>query len=197
MRSKQFKLMTFALVAVAVALMVNCGEETIMGPSPQLSQGQGIPTEQITWLKWKPEVTRDMMGLGKSGFANKMIQPDNGGSIGGTATLDNEVYIPAGALNEKTFITVQVLYFEKNEQTGAGVEFLPGGQFNKPVTVTLSWEYLDIVTDQDALDFKVYYCENSDGDTWYELDTDYVDIDYSNKLVTFLTDHFTRYQWGL
>jgi len=197
MRSKHFKLTICTFAVIAIALMVNCGEETIMGPSPQLSQRQGIPTEQITWLKWKPEVTRDMMGLGKIGFAGKMIQPNNGGFIGGNQTLDNRVDIPAGALDDKTFITVEVLCLEGHEQTGAGVEFLPSGQFNKPVTITLSWEYLDIVTDRDALDFKVYYCENSDGDTWYELSPEYIDIDYTNKLVTFLTDHFTRYQWGL
>ena len=166
-----------------------------MGPDP--AQSKAVPTEEIQWIGWSPEVQPEMEGIGKIGFACKMITPQAGGVVGGTKTLENKVEFPKGAVDDNTFVTVEVLCLDGREQCGAGVEFLPNGHFKKPVTITLSWEYLEILTDADADQFKIYYSEDADDAVWYQLDAAYIEVDYENKLVIFQADHFTRYQWGL
>jgi len=189
------------LTVSAVALMAlsfflaSCAEDSFMGPDP--AQSKAIPTEEIQWIGWNAEVQPEMEGIGKIGFAGKMITPQAGGIVGGTKTLENKVEFPKGAVDDNTFVTVEVLCLDGREQCGAGVEFLPSGSFNKPVTITLSWEYLEILTDIEASQFKIYYSEDADGAEWYQLDAAYIEIDYENKLVIFQADHFTRYQWGL
>ena len=194
MRKKVLTVSTVALVTLSFFL-AGCAEDSFMGPDP--AQSKAIPADQIQWIGWSAEVQPEMEGIGKIGFAGKMITPQSGGIVGGNMTLENCVEIPAGAVDDNTFVTVEVLCLEGHEQCGAGVEFLPSGSFNKPVTITLSWEYLEILTDEDAAGFKIYFSEDADDAVWYELDPSFIVIDYENKLVIFQADHFTRYQWGL
>ncbi|MCG2715059.1 MAG: hypothetical protein L6422_02020, partial [Candidatus Marinimicrobia bacterium] len=108
---------------------------------------------------------------------------------------DNLVHIPPYAIDEKEYVTVEVLCIEDKLQTGAGVEFLPGITFNKYVDLTLSWAFLDL-EDGEEVEFKIYFSEDG-GSVWFLLAEADMVIDYDEKTVSFQTDHFTRYAWGI
>ncbi|MCH7659001.1 MAG: hypothetical protein IIB05_11875 [Bacteroidetes bacterium] len=162
-------------------------------PFPESVAAQGLTSDQITWVSWKQEVVDQIKG-GKllRGTASKMITANNGGKVGGANTYDNMVEFPAGALEEDTYVTVDVRCVDGREQCGAGVDFLPSQEFLKDVKVTLSWEFIDY--DGGELSFWVYY-SGDDGGTWYGVENP--EIDYENKTVAVWVDHFTRFSWGL
>ena len=188
---KYFLIILFPL-ALGLLLFIGCSKESVTGPGNQeanLSITQGIPADQINWISWKPEVKEQIDALAKSGFTGKMIT-QSGGTVGGNMTFGNKVEIPAGAVPSNTYITVEVLCVEDDEQCGNGIEFLPSMQFLSDITITLSWAYLDI---DDISGSDIYFSENS-GSTWFL--TENIEFDYQNETISFYIDHFTRFAWG-
>ena len=123
-----------------------------------------------------------------------MITPESGGIVGGNMTLNNTVEIPPYAIEEKTYVSVEVLCIDDKLQTGAGVEFLPGMEFEKVVSITLSWAFLDL-EDGEEFEFNIYFSDDG-GTFWHSVDSGLM-IDYDAKTVTFNIDHFTRFGWGI
>ncbi len=179
----------------AVAIFINgCSENSVSSPNDPV-KSIGIHVDDIQWIPVKAEVMEKLKALAKTGKTGKMITPDVGGIVGGNMTFENKVELPPYAVDENTFVTVEVLCIEDKKQTSAGVEFLPSMTFEKDVTITLSWTFLDLENDV-VPDFNIYFSEDG-GYVWFPLeeDTDMV-IDYDEKTVTFITDHFSRYGWG-
>jgi len=178
----------------SVAVFINgCSENSISSPNEPV-ESIGIHVDDIQWIPVKTEVMEKLKALAKTGMTGKMIQPDVGGIVGGNITLENKVEIPPRAIKEKVFVTVEVLCIEDKKQTSAGVEFLPPMDFEKDVTITLSWAFLDL-EDGEEPEFNIYFSEDG-GYVWFPLEKTKMVIDYDEKTVTFKTDHFTRYGWG-
>ena len=194
--NKHVKILGMCVSLVMVVLIYTACSDTPLAPSedpfPESVAAQGLTSDQITWVSWKQEVVDQIKG-GKllRGTANKMITANNGGTVGGANTYGNKVVIPAGALAENSFITVDVICVDGNDQCGAGIDFLPSMQFLTDVKVTLSWEFIGY--DGGDLTFYVYYSQD-DGGTWSEVETP--EIDYDNETVSIYVDHFTRFAWG-
>jgi hypothetical protein len=152
--------------------------------------------DDIQWIPVKTEVLEKLNALSKTGITGKMITPESGGIVGGNITFENKVMIPPYAVIEQTFVTVEVLCIEGKQQTGIGVEFLPSMTFEKHVDITLSWAFLDL-EDGEEFEFNIYFSEDG-GYVWFPLETETeIVIDYDEKTVTFTTNHFTRYGWGI
>ena len=197
------------LTAAGLWILTSCSDNSITGPPgfPLLTQApgtplkQGIPADQMKWVSWKPEIVEKLRMAAKSGTQSKSIDED-GGKIGGKKSLGNKVIIPEDALNEDyleyTFgdeevrISVVVNCVDKRTQCGAGVDFLPSMQFDKPVKVVLSWEFVDY--QGGDLNFSAYYSQDS-GANWFEVEV--AEINYEKKTLTLYVDHFTRFAWSL
>ena len=178
----------------SVAIFINgCSENSVSNPNEPV-ESIGIHVDDIQWIPAKPEIMEKLKSFSKIGMTGKMITPKNGGIVGGHMTLDNKVEIPPYAIKEKTYVTVEVCYIDDKLQTGAGVEFLPSMTFEKDVTITLSWAFLDL-GDGEEFEFNIYFSDDG-GYVWFPLETEMI-IDYDEKTVTFNTDHFTRYGWGI
>ena len=194
MKNKKILLVVLAPVALSLLLLGCCSKDSLTGPENQaadLTINQGIPADQINWISWKPEVKEQIDALAKSGLAGKMIT-QSGGTVGGNITFGNTVEIPAGAVPSNTYITVEVLCADENEQCGAEVEFLPTDmQFLLDVKIALSWEYLDF--EGNPQDLNVYWLDESTG-LWVEVYDPVIDLE--NKTISVYVDHFTRYGWG-
>ena len=190
MKAKRITLVGLLILTLGIIAFIGCSKDSLTSPVNQ-SINKGIPAEEINWVSWKPIVKEQINTLAKKGRHGRMINERKGGTVGGNMAFGNKVECPKGAVHRKTFIKVEVLHLDGNEQCSAGVEFLPIMQFRSNVRVTLSWAYLDV---KDITDFYVYYSEDG-GEKWFLL-KDY-DIDYKNKTVSVWVDHFTRYAWGL
>ena len=70
------------------------------------------------------------------------------------------------------------------------MEFLPGTDFEAPVQITLSFEYLNL-SDQQIEDLYIYFSQ--DGNFWYPIDG--FEINDENETISFWIDHFTVYAW--
>ncbi|MBC8491818.1 MAG: hypothetical protein H8D42_04590 [Candidatus Marinimicrobia bacterium] len=182
----------FSLVLIfSVLIFINgCSENSVSNPSEPV-ESIGIHMDDIQWVSAKPEFVSQLKALKKSVIDGKLISVAEGGTVGGENTYNNSVVFPPGAFNEDTYVTVEVEY---NKNGIVWVEFLPSGSFNEFVEATLSWEHLDI----DELliaDLNIYFSQD-DGEYWFNLDSEPV-INYENKTVTYKTNHFTRYGWGI
>lgn len=186
-----------ATLTITVALIVGlagCENSTILG-NTTADPAVGISADQITWVKWKPEVVEALKknSLAKPGSHGRMVTTVAGGTVGGNMTFGNLVDVPSGAVPSNTFIEVEVICSDGQDQCGSGIDFLPNMQFLSDVDIVLSWEFLDI----DSLgidDFHAYYSEDG-GNTWFEVDN--ITIDHVNQTIILSEDHFTRYAWGL
>jgi hypothetical protein len=190
----------YLVLCVFLAIgFLSCDRTPITAPPEEnITVSQGIPADEITWVSWKQGVVdqiKDRKLL--KGSQGKLIKANKGGKVGGGSTFHNKVKIPKNALADDTYISVEVLCVDDNdEQCGAGVDFLPSMQFLTDVEVTLSWEFLDLDDDEEAdLDFLLYYSEDN-GATWFPVGSN-VEIDYKKKRLKFDVDHFTRFAWGL
>ncbi|MFQ6618978.1 MAG: hypothetical protein ACE5QV_09860 [Fidelibacterota bacterium] len=131
-----FKL--WALLPIFMALLVflqACQKDFSLQPpskSTELSKNTAL---EYRILNWKSESTKV---LSKRLVQRKMIVARKGGRVGGHKTLGNSVYIPPGALDKNTFITLKV---SKNL---AEIVLFPDLTFNKPVAITMSWKHLDL-----------------------------------------------------
>ncbi len=181
------------MMLILVVGFTGCENSTILG-NTTADPALGIPAEQITWVSWKPGVLEAMeAGSLARGSASKYAKPDKDTNIGGPQTFNNQVTVFTGAVTERTYIEVEVVCVDGNDQCGSGIDFLPNMQFLNDVKVTLSWEFLDVDT-LTVDDFEAYYSED-DGATWFEIDD--LEIDYDAMTISVYEDHFTRYAWGL
>jgi len=99
------------------------------------------------------------------------------------------LYFPPFAMDQATTITMD---WESTGFLEGGAEFSPHGtQFNKPVTVWISYKDAEL-GDIDEEDLKIWYY-NEDSGLW-ELIGDYVDTE--NKMVGGYLNHFSRYAIG-
>ncbi|MBU0712844.1 hypothetical protein KJ762_12765 [bacterium] len=214
MKTITIKSIGFLILVVLLVSFWNCENEAITSPQePTMDVNVGgIPAEQITWAQWNPDVLaalkensqpvlskKDGNAWGQSkNTESKLIRRESGGKVGSNGqTCNNFVVIPAKALiPDEEIITVTVLEMADNKtQAAPGVDFLPSMKFEKNVTITLSWECLDV--DQKKpwkkLDLLVYFSEDG-GNEWFPVE----DFNVSNgdKTISFEIDHFTRYAWG-
>ncbi|MFQ6609308.1 MAG: hypothetical protein ACE5D7_00770 [Fidelibacterota bacterium] len=174
-------------------VLFGCSENPITGVAPQ---NEGIPTDQMSFVQWQPEMEqliRHSLAHGQHGYDSEWIEPDEGGTVGShNKTYGNKVEIPEGAITEAAEFSVQVMCVDGNEQCGAGIEFLPSTNFEAPVYITLSFEYLDL-EDEEIEDLAIYFSQ--DGNFWFPLGGFYIDDD--DETISFYVDHFTVYAWEL
>ena len=96
------------------------------------------------------------------------------------------LYFPRYAMNQATTITMD---WESTGFLEGGAQFSPHGvQFNKPVTVWISYKDADL-GDVNEKDLKIWYF-NEDTGMW-ELIGDVVDTEH--KMVGGLLAHFSKY----
>ena len=185
-----------SLLLVGLFSVSGCSENPIgpgSGKVNVVSAVEGIPDDQIDWLSWKPEFVEEFKALQKSGSDSRLIEADEGGTVGGPSTFGNQVTFPANALAEDTYITVEVTICEADDPPGCvdGLLFLPSMTFEAPVEVVLSYSDLDYGGNPEDL---VIYWSQGTGD-WYLVDTGVHDA--NEQTYTFWVDHFTSYGWAL
>ena len=189
-KSARYLLPFVTLIAI---LMFSCQDQRILSPANEVnfsSQSRGIPNDQIQKKSWNADATQQLTSLARRGTQTKLIQANHGGHVGGGNTFHNRVDIPDNALDEDTYITVDVLCVENNQQCDAEVDFLPSMEFLTDVTVTLSWEYLELEEDEE---FDAFYSQNN-GETWFAVEE--FEVDYEHETLSFDINHFTRFAWG-
>ncbi|MCH7755888.1 hypothetical protein IH970_12300 [candidate division KSB1 bacterium] len=99
------------------------------------------------------------------------------------------LYFPRYAMNRSTIVTMD---WESTGFLEGGAKFSPHGvQFNKPVTVWISYKDADL-GDINEEDLRIWYF-NEDAGMW-EVIGDVVDI--KHKMVGGLLHHFSRYAIG-
>lgn len=179
------------LVFAAALLIVGCSENSVSNPG-DAAQASGIHVDDIQWIEAKPEFAEKFTALQKFVVDGKLITASEGGVVGGPQTFNNSVNFPPNAVSEDTYVTVQV---KQNRQKLFYVEFLPSGNFNELVEVTLSWAHLDLEDENVIENLTVYYNQDN-GNFWFPVDSEIL-IDYDHKTATFKIDHFTRYGWGI
>jgi len=187
---KKINLAISLLLIFIVAIGINsCSENAISNPN-EPAESVGITFDDIQWVQAQPEFLEKFNTLNKKVVDGALITAAEGGTVGGYKTYHNSVSIPAGAVTEDTYVTVEV-----KSQSRKGiiyVEFLPSGSFNVPVEVTMSWAALNIDKD-DVENLSIYYSQ--DGDAWFLIDSNLV-VNWRDRTCTFEVDHFTRFGWG-
>ena len=203
---KPSKWMRILVLMLSVSVLYFCSANPLDPDMESTTSLQkGIPTDQINWATWNPEVTAELAESqtadlakrgGRKGYASKKIRRTDGGEIGGKKTFMNIVEVPALAFGEDRLkVSVRVLSFNGSGQTAAGVEFLPSRNYDADMRITLSWGFLDIEEDAwEDLNLQPYYSEDG-GESWYPVDE--YDVDFENRTIIFEIDHFTQYGWAL
>ncbi len=203
---KQIKWVQISVLLLSVSVLYFCSANPL-DPDMESSTAlqKGIPTDQISWAEWNPEVTAALAEAqsgdlakrtGRKGYASKTIRSDVGGQVGGEKTFMNMVEVPQDAFEENRLrISVRVLNFDASGQTAAGVEFLPSRNYDADMRITLSWGFLNIEGNAwEELNLQPYYSEDG-GDNWFPVD-EYV-VDHVAKTINFGIGHFTQYAWAL
>jgi len=185
------------LLIIGTVSLMGCSGDLLTAPEGETNnqlafEPKGIPTDQLNLVSWNAEISYQLQALGKKAYSLKHIQAHNGGTVGGEKTFGNKVDVPANALSEDTWISVEVSCVDADGQCGAVVEFLPNMQFQLDVTVTLSYDVLDFNGDPNTL--KVVWYDETTG-LWVEVED--VVIDEKNRTVSVQVDHFTRWAWSL
>jgi hypothetical protein len=190
MRENVLKFGVLITLVVSTFFLISCEKQVTS--STEVNLQNGLTAQQIQWIGWKPEIEKHFATLSKSWRTFQVITPAAGGVVGGDYTLGNKVEIPAGAVKYNTLVSVEVV---RTPEGGAAVEFLPNMNFQKDVTITLSYKDINL-TEQEVYDriFKIYFSE--DNTTWYQLDPGTIEINPENKTISFKINHFTRYGWG-
>jgi len=202
---KHSKWLRISALSLAAMLLHFCSANPLEPDTTSvISMEKGIPTDQINWVSWNPEVqaeieTANAGNLAKRktrGFASKRLLKHVGGTVGGARTFNNSVDVPEFAFEENGLtVSVNVLNVDYSGQTAAGVEFLPSREYDADVFITLSWSFLDVdETELENLDLSPYFSEDG-GSTWFAVDE--YDVDQDERTITFEIDHFTQYGWGL
>lgn len=194
-KNKLIPIISFLIIGT-VSLM-GCSSDLLTAPEGETnnqlaSNPSGIPSDQLNLVSWNSDIVNQLQALGKKAYSLKHIKAHNGGTVGGEKTFGNKVNIPANALSEDTWISVEVGCVDANGQCGATVEFLPSMNFQLDVTVTLSYDVLNFNGDPNTL--KVVWYDETSG-LWVEVDG--AVIDEASKTVSVQVDHFTRWAWAL
>lgn len=197
-------------------VLSGCSENGLTGPDNVVTgAAKGLTTEEINVVNWKPAVQEAIdfieiegvqapTSLTKStddgddsgewaALAWDYIWKFNGGTVGGEITFGNKVDVPAHAYPQLArLFVVAVTNADPGDNYGAAVEFLPSQQFLRPVTVTLSWDYLDFSGDPNDL---VLYWQNEETGLWVEVPG--ATIDPVGRTISGQVNHFTKFLWGL
>lgn len=194
-KNKLIPIISFMIIGT-VSLM-GCSSDLLTAPEGETnnqsaSNPSGIPSDQLNLVSWNSDIVNQLQALGKKAYSLKHIKAHNGGNVGGEKTFGNKVNIPANALSEDTWISVEVGCVDSNGQCGATVEFLPSMNFQLDVTVTLSYDVLNFNGDPNTL--KVVWYDETSG-LWVEVDG--AVIDEASKTVSVQVDHFTQWAWSL
>ncbi len=194
-KNKLIPIISFLIIGT-VSLM-GCSSDLLTAPEGETNNQSasnpiGIPTNQLNLVSWNSDIVNQLQVLGKKAYSLKQIQAHNGGTVGGEKTFGNKVDIPANALSEDTWISVEVGCVNADGQCGATVEFLPSMNFQLDVTVTLSYDVLNFNGDPNTL--KVVWYDETSG-LWVEVDG--AVIDEASKTVSVQVDHFTQWAWSL
>ena len=194
---KKTNMIPISIMVIGFISLIGCSGDMLTAPGVEnenqtVAQQRGIPTDQLNLVPLRPEFAEQLRVLGKKAYSLKLIQAHKGGTVGGAKTFGNKVDIPSNALDENTWISVEVECIKSNEQCGAIVEFLPSMYFLADVTITLSFDVLDFDGDPNLL--KVLWYDDTTG-LWEEVDDPI--INYDDKTVSIQVDHFTRYAWSL
>jgi hypothetical protein len=173
------------IIVVSLAFfLTSCADNPVglsSGKPSVLNKG-----EQPKLLKWNDAFKQEL--LAKKGFDGKWVFPDKDAVVGGKKTYKNSVYIPAGAVSERTYVTVEVL-----DREYAVVEFNPSMTFNTSVTITLSYAEVDL-GNLSPYDLKpVWY--NPETGAWEYVNSP-VTVDTKKQTLSFQTNHFSRYAWS-
>ena len=194
-KNKLIPIISFLIIGT-VSLM-GCSSDLLTAPEGETNNQSasnpiGIPTNQLNLVSWNSDIVNQLQVLGKKAYSLKQIQAHNGGTVGGEKTFGNKVDIPANALSEDTWISVEVGCVNADGQCGATVEFLPSMNFQLDVTVTLTYDVLNFNGDPNTL--KVVWYDETSG-LWVEVDG--AVIDEASKTVSVQVDHFTQWAWSL
>ncbi len=183
-----------SLVLLSMMSLSTC-EKQVAGPAEDVLQLTGVSKSEVNWVMLSAEYAGKIDELAKSGYAGGWVSPEYGGFVGGMQTFGNSVYFPAGAVQSRTYVTVDAVIEEVNGVRTISYEFLPSMTFSTPVTINLSWAFLDISYDDIVNgNYQIYYSQ--DDETWYPIDKSTVTVNYYWRTISFPTDHFTRYGWG-
>ena len=189
----------YSVMVIGIFSLIGCGSDMLTAPGAEnddqtaVSIQIGVPIDQLKLVPLKREYAEQLRQLTKHGYEEKLVTVNKGGTVGGKHTLKNKVKVPSNALEEDTWISVNVECIDDNDdQCGATVEFLPSMQFLLDVTVTLSYDILDF--DGDPATLKVMWYDETTG-LWVEVEDP--KINKKQKTVSVQVDHFTRYSWSL
>ena len=192
----------YCVMVLGIFSLLACSGDMLMAPGEE-EEGQltvleqkKIPTDQINWISWTPEFTKNIRALSKDATSTVLIKADEGGIVGGEITFGNRVEIPSGALSEDTEVSVSVHCMDEDDDEDScvgAVEFLPDTQFNKMVSITVSYGDLDY--SGSPYDIKISWTKSFTDNGWTEVEVKGVDT--SSETLSFEIDHFTRYAWHL
>ncbi len=121
--NRKYMRVTSSLVFILCCMLLfsGCENRTPMEPvgSEAASIGNsqtGFSASDITWLSWNPDLLSSLAEaetansdiLARVGSEFELIEADQGGSVGGGDTYGNLVEIPSSAIDQNTWIAVQV-----------------------------------------------------------------------------------------
>jgi len=209
----------YAGILVATGLwfaLSGCSENGLTNPKDLMTQANvGIATEDMHFVNWKPEVQDAIAALKVQGIqaptqltkstdgdddddneyaaiAWRYIWKSRGGTVGGNSTFGNKVEVPDHAYTEfARLFVVAVTNADAENGVGAAVEFLPSQQFQVPVRVTLSWDYLDFTGDPANLQL---YWQNEESGLWVVVPGSTVDMEA--ETISGYINHFTSFAWA-
>jgi len=190
---------TLIVFSIIVAFFVACEKNAgLVESKSNLALEKGLKSNEIQFVKWKPEFNARLQqikafeNLNKStlpGIDFKIVTREEGGVVGGEKTFGNMVEFPPFAFPEEKRMEI-LLVLPNREDAGAVVEFLPNQQFDEEVKVTLSYAELDF--SGDPHDLKVYYFNEEDG-VWYNVPI--ASVNEEDQTVVFYTNHFSKFGW--
>ena len=183
------------ILLVAFIILSSCSDGNFL--SPDFSEEVGINECDINFLEWNSDaavkINSDLNGkFGKIHKDVQTIYSETGGVVGGDNTFGCRVYVPAGAFAEDSRIIKAKVTAENGNI--AGVDFLPSQTFDKDVTITLPFEYLNIDENSDLDNLKGFWF-NEETQLWIEVP--YASVDKEAKEVSIKINHFTRFGWGM
>ncbi len=186
---KRFSLILVAVLFVSTIIITGC-QEAISPVAPvdqsitQVKQDKNTPPPGVTFLR---AIKNPKLGsINTVATASATLDPAVGGTVGGSETFGNYVYIPPYTFNETTTFTVTAA-----DEEFSWVEFGPSMEFNGNVTVTLNFSRFGL-TQKDAKKLKVYYFDE-EKEKWEKVKGPYT---YTETSLSFSTSHFSRYGFG-
>ncbi len=183
------RLISLLVVVLFLSTLIITGcKEAVTPVTPvdnlSLVQDKNTPPPGVTFLKAVTNPKLNSTNLIVT--ASATLDPAVGGTVGGSETFNNSVYIPANTFNQTTTFTVTA-----SDQEFSWVEFGPSMTFNGSVLVTLDFSRFGL-TQKEAKKLKVWYF-NENTNQWEKVKPPYY---YTETAVSFWTKHFSRYGWG-